>query len=121
MKKHKFRVWSNELNMMISSDELKFTYKNGEIVDVISTLVSLTTPLSNYVLEEYVNKNDEYGIEIFDGDVVYFTDCYENDVVVWDEDNLRYFFKESWEPVSEFKPSELRVIGNIHDMVKNRE
>jgi hypothetical protein len=118
MKKHKFRVWSIELDMMIDSSDLKFTYKNGEIVDVISALISLTTPLSNYVLEEYVNKNDEYGTEIFEGDVVYFIDCYEHDVVVWDDENFKYFFRESCEDLSEFKSSELRVVGNIHEMAK---
>ena len=118
MKKHKFRVWSNELNMMLDSSNLKFTYENGEIIDIVSTLISLTAPLSDYILEEYVNKNDEYGIEIFDGDVVYFTDCSEADVVVWNEANLQYIFKESWESVSEFEPRELRVIGNVHDVVK---
>ena len=114
MKEHKFRVWSNELKMMFNSDNLIFTYKNGEIINIGSTLVNLTAPLSDYVLEGYVEKKDEYGTEIYDGDLVYFTNCYEHDVVVWSEDNLEYIFRESWESVSEFKPNELRVVGNIH-------
>ena len=118
MKKYKFKLWSKSLNMMIQPEDLAFTYKGGEIINVISTLITLTAPISDYVLLAYTGKNDEYGIEIYDGDVVYFPNCSEHDVVVWNEDNLKYIFRDAWEDVSEFKPSELRVVGNIHNMVK---
>ena len=67
-------------------------------------------------LGQYVGKTDEYGNKIYNGDIVYFTDCYEHDTVVWNEDELYYYFRDSYERVSEFKSSELRVIGNIHEM-----
>ena len=116
MKKHKFKVWSKSLNMMIEPDDLAFTYKGGEIINVTSTLITLTAPISEYVLLGYTGKTDEYGVEIYDGDVVYCTEAFEHDVGVWDEDNLKYIFRDAWEDVSEFKPSELRVVGNIHEM-----
>ena len=121
MRERKFRVWSNELNMMFDSDNLVFTYKNGEIINVNSTLVNLTAPLSNYVLEEYMGKKDEFGIEVYDNDVVELdlnNLGIKRCIVKWHDHNASWYFdnpKQNYfmEDIA-YIQEHIKVVGNIH-------
>ena len=115
MREIKFRVWSNTLKQMLNHNECKFTYNNGKITNVDSTLFSLTSFSQDYILEQYTGLKDKNGVEIYEGDKMNFGPFNVN--VYWNDKITGYYMKfefDKYDMPLNYRTKEFEVIGNIH-------
>ena len=110
MRDIKFRVWLKEIKTMQYSDKLSSFFKDYEG--------------TNIQMMQYTGMEDKNGVEIYDGDKVYFVKTYNNKRYVGE---VRYvkevagymlcaMYNESWHSF-EFGlgTAEVEIIGNIHE------
>ncbi|HEQ2842145.1 TPA: YopX family protein [Streptococcus pyogenes] len=124
----KFRAFNKKTKKMYSIDGFKSSerkiyrcslandeFRSGRL----ETFHFVEDNLDDYILMQSTGLKDKNGIEVFDGDIMFYEqDCYQYTLVKYDKDKLAFvlydgcerLYHELWEPGE--------VIGNIYENPK---
>lgn len=126
----KFRAWDKGRREFLSGGQILLSIEkgrnpqNGFYLDIFDERYK-DKYKDRFVLQQYTGLKDKNGKEIYEGDIVAFTDTYSTDngyaemdcigVVGWEDEELCFYVTErlsaeSWEVLQECV-----VIGNIFD------
>jgi len=116
----KFRAWDRTRNEMI---DVRVIDWNNMIVDSFSPYIEI--PLEKVILMQSTGLKDKNGVEIFEGDVVQFEDCYtESDflyinkgIIEWSQGSFTVTNRDSaeMEDLLDGEILDVTIIGNIHE------
>lgn len=128
MRELKFRAWDKVQGKYIEVVRMQFSLKRTPILitQELSDKQLLTDPASLYVIEQYTGLKDKHGEDIYEGDIVHYTEkiapnkssTYE---VYYDQLHAMYALSpvDGKIDVGEFYGYIMRqqyeVIGNIHE------
>lgn len=118
----KFRAWDRTRNEMIDVDEIHFY--NGKL-DFIGDAITFMRTVDEIELMQSTGLKDKNGVEIFEGDVVQFEDCYtESDflyinkgIIEWSQGSFTVTNRDSaeMEDLLDGEILDVTIIGNIHE------
>ena len=118
----KFRAWDRTRNEMIDVDEIHFY--NGKL-DFIGDAITFMRTVDEIELMQSTGLFDKNGVEIFEGDVVQFEDCYtESDflyinkgIIEWSQGSFTVTNRDSveMEDLLDGEILDVTIIGNIYE------
>lgn len=110
----KFRAYHKELKMMF--EVLAIDFFNKAVTVKFDKEHYRIYSFDDIILMQYTGLKDKNGVEVFDGDIMFYEqDWYQYTLVKYDKDKLAFvlydgcerLYHELWEPGE--------VIGNIHE------
>ena len=125
MREIKFRAWDDHKKKMYSFDELDFLDQFKEVY--FYTLIK--GEYADFKPSEYTGLKDSNGIEIYEGDIIYFTyfglfdtDEQHNGIVKYDDERAEYLLEVIGSKQEErfslgwihYQDDEIEIIGNIY-------
>lgn len=121
MREIKFRAWYEEDKEMQRVTDIYFNKKTGEIESFVTKgeKCNYHTDLDNHILMQYTGLKDQNGVEIFEGDVLYFEpyETHINDRVVQNIDGAYHgrLIRSGYSKLLAECVYETKVIGNIYE------
>lgn len=120
MREIKFRGWERDLKVMVYSDELcGHTEYSCNPVKAINVILNEND--DGYVYMQYTGKSDRAGKDIYEGDVVEFSDL-ETDIIIVGEVvfnfcqwSVRCIETDVGYNLDGISYKNLRVVGNIYE------
>ncbi|HEP6116742.1 TPA: hypothetical protein VC544_000667 [Streptococcus pyogenes] len=110
----KFRVWDKVTRAMAVVEAID--YVDNKIYTFYRKVVRRYIPFEEAVLMQSTGLKDKNGVEVFDGDIMFYEqDCYQYTLVKYDKDKLAFVLYDGCERLYHalWEPGE--VIGNIYE------
>lgn len=128
MREIKFRAWDKHRNEYLSGGNVFIGINHG--IRPVHSFVYLDMPdmpdiyKERFIIEQYTGLHDSDDTEIYEGDIIAFTDFWQSDngsveetcigEVVWDHESASFQVTERLSAESEEVFGDCKVVGNIH-------
>lgn len=112
----KFRVWDEKYKSYVLWDEIRTTR-------MLSVFVNKNNRSAPWMtLEQYINKQDKHGADIYEGDILSIVSRTDSYSVIWSTGYCAFIFLgvQSSELITANRYSDIEIIGNLHTMVRGK-